>query len=65
MGDVYVKAVINMNIYDEIRGYDRPVLLIHGTRDEIVDISYSRKGGKCTNSANISDRRRRPHVQQR
>ena len=43
LGDVYAKAVINMNIYDEIRGYDRPVLLIHGTRDEIVDISYSRK----------------------
>ncbi len=43
LGDVYAKAVINMNIYDEIRGYDGPVLLIHGTEDKIVDISYSRQ----------------------
>lgn len=43
LGDVYPKAVINMNIYDEIKGYDGPVLLVHGTKDRIVDISYSRK----------------------
>lgn len=43
LGDVYVKDVINMNIYDEISGYDGPVLLVHGTKDTIVDINYSRK----------------------
>jgi len=43
LGDVYVKDVIGMNIYDEIRGYDGSVLLIHGTKDQIVDISYSRQ----------------------
>lgn len=43
LGDVYVKAVKDMNIYDEIRGYEGPVLLVHGTKDEIVNISYSRK----------------------
>lgn len=43
LGGIYAKDVINMNIYDEIRGYDGPVLLVHGTKDEIVDISYSRK----------------------
>lgn len=41
--DIYAKAVLDMNIYDEIRGYDGPVLLIHGTKDKIVDISYSRQ----------------------
>lgn len=43
LGAVYVKDVINMNIYDEIQGYDGPVLLVHGTKDDIVDVSYSRK----------------------
>lgn len=43
LGDVYVKAVIDMDIYEEIRGYDGPVLLVHGTEDKIVNISYARK----------------------
>jgi dipeptidyl aminopeptidase/acylaminoacyl peptidase len=43
LGDVYVKAVINMDIYEEIRGYEGPVLLVHGTKDKIVNISYARK----------------------
>jgi len=43
LGDVYVKAVIDMDIYEEIRGYDGPVLLVHGTADKIVDIAYARK----------------------
>jgi len=43
LGAVYVKDVIGMNVYDEIRGYDGPVLLIHGTTDDLVNISYSRQ----------------------
>ncbi|HOQ10594.1 MAG TPA: alpha/beta hydrolase [Syntrophomonadaceae bacterium] len=43
LSDVYVKAVKDMNIYDEIKGYEGPVLLIHGTKDKLVDISYSRQ----------------------
>ena len=43
VGDVYVKAAIDMDIYEEIRGYDGPVLLVHGTADKIVNISYARK----------------------
>ncbi|AGI40040.1 alpha/beta hydrolase [Thermoclostridium stercorarium subsp. leptospartum DSM 9219] len=43
LGAVYVKDVINMNIFEEITGYNGPVLLVHGTKDNIVDISYSRK----------------------
>lgn len=43
LGALYAKAVINMNIYDEIRTYEGPVLLIHGTNDKTVDIAYSRQ----------------------
>lgn len=42
LGGDYAKAVINMNIYDEIRGYEGPVLLVHGTCDRIVNVSYAR-----------------------
>lgn len=39
----YVNAVKDMDIYDEIRGYEGPVLLVHGIKDRIVNISYSRR----------------------
>lgn len=39
----YARTVIDMNPYEELRGYTGPVLLIHGTNDKIVNVSYSRK----------------------
>jgi pimeloyl-ACP methyl ester carboxylesterase len=43
LGDVYVKDIIGMNVYEEIRGYEGPVLIVHGTKDRIVPVSYSRR----------------------
>ena len=43
LGRRYAECVMNMNIYDEIGGYDGPVMLIHGTKDKIVNISYAEK----------------------
>ncbi|MCR5783574.1 MAG: lysophospholipase [Clostridia bacterium] len=43
LGAGYVKAVQNMDPYDAIRGYTGPVLYLHGTADNIVDISYARR----------------------
>ena len=39
----YAKTVIDMDHYKELKGYTGPLLLIHGTADKIVNISYSRK----------------------
>lgn len=43
IGKGYAEAVISMDPYEEMKGYEGPVLLVHGTEDKIVDISYARK----------------------
>lgn len=42
LGGDYARTVIHMDPYKEMKGYGGPVLLIHGTADEIVNIRYSR-----------------------
>lgn len=42
----YAETVMEMDPYEEIRGFDGPVLLMHGTADEIVNIRYSREAEK-------------------
>ena len=46
LGACYAKAVVRMDVWEEIGGYDGPTLLIHGTEDKIVNISYSEKAAK-------------------
>ena len=33
----------NMDIYEEIKGFDGDVLIVHGSKDKNVDITYSQK----------------------
>lgn len=46
LGRDYAKSVIKTDVYKEIGGFDGPVMLIHGTADKIVNISYSEKAAK-------------------
>jgi len=46
IGGDYARAVIGMDVYKEIKGYEGPVLYLQGTEDRIVDISYARKAGE-------------------
>lgn len=52
LGGDYARTVMDMDPYQEIRGYKGPVLLIHGTEDDIVNIRYARRAkevyGDCT-----------------
>ena len=43
LGGEYARSVLEMDPYAEIQGYTGPTLLIHGTADAIVDISYARR----------------------
>ena len=43
LGHVYPEAVINMDVFEEIKGYHGPLTIIHGTKDQVVNIDYSRK----------------------
>ena len=47
LGGDYARAVIGMDPFEEIRGYEGPVLLVHGTEDKIVNISYARRAKEC------------------
>lgn len=43
LGRDYPACVMEKDIYEMIGGYTGPVLIVHGTKDAIVDISYSVK----------------------
>lgn len=43
LGRVYPQDVIGMDPFTEIAGYDGPVLIVHGTADDIVDLSYAQR----------------------
>lgn len=42
LGGEYARCVIHMNPFDEISGYKGRTLYLHGTADDVVDISYAR-----------------------
>ncbi len=43
LGRCYVADVIDMDPYEEIKPYRGPVLIVHGTKDSIVNPDYSRQ----------------------
>lgn len=43
LGRCYIADVLNMNPFEEIRGYEGEVLIVHGTADKIVHLSYAEK----------------------
>lgn len=46
LGAKYVLDVQSMDPYREICGFSNPVLIVHGTEDKLVDISYSRRAAQ-------------------
>lgn len=53
LGRCYPAAVIGMDAFQEIRGYDGPVLLVHGTGDKIVHPDYARRAKDCYANAEL------------
>ncbi|MBR4162724.1 MAG: alpha/beta fold hydrolase [Solobacterium sp.] len=43
LGGNYARTVLHEDAFELIKGYDGPVLYLHGTNDKIVDIRYARK----------------------
>lgn len=43
LGGEYAKSVIHLDPFEAMKGYEGPVLLLHGTKDPIVNVSYARK----------------------
>ncbi|MBR6484993.1 MAG: alpha/beta fold hydrolase [Clostridiales bacterium] len=42
LGYFYAYDIYDMDVFDEIKDYDGPVLILHGSEDTVVDLSYSR-----------------------
>ena len=43
VGSIYLKDLLNNDIYSLMKDYKKDVLLMHGTDDSIVPISYAQK----------------------
>lgn len=43
MGGCYPASVIGMDVFREIVSYEGPVLIVHGTKDAIVNLDYSKR----------------------
>ena len=46
LGRCYAETVIDKDPYELIRSYSEEVLIVHGTKDRVVDLSYSEKAQK-------------------
>ncbi len=43
LGKIYCEKLLDYQVYEVIAAYEGPVLIVHGTKDPVVDISWSRK----------------------
>lgn len=43
VGRTYAEQLLDFDIWQEISPYDRPVLIIHGDADRVVNVSYGRQ----------------------
>ena len=53
LGSCYPASVMDMNPFQEIRPYAGPVLIIHGTKDNIVHPDYSRRAAQAYDHAQL------------
>ena len=53
LGPCYVADVIGMDPYEEIKPYRGPVLIVHGTKDRIVKLDYSRQAQRAYPNAKL------------
>lgn len=42
-GKTFISSLTNYDVYEHIAAFDKPVLIVHGTNDRTVPISYSEK----------------------
>ena len=47
LGRKYAEDVWDYDPYSEIGSYDKPVLLMHGDKDELVPLFYADEAAKC------------------
>ena len=53
IGRVYAERLLDFDVWQEIAPYDRPVLIIHGDADQVVNISYGRRAAEVYADARL------------
>ena len=53
VGRPYFENLLDYDIYEDIRGYGKDVLIIHGDRDSLVPLSYSERALEVYPSADL------------
>ena len=53
VGRIYAEKLLDFDVYQEIVPYDRPVLIIHGDADQVVNISYGRQAAEVYSDAQL------------
>ena len=53
MGKNYVSDVWDYDVYAEMPNYTNPVLILHGDRDGIVDVSYAQRAAESYPDAEL------------
>lgn len=54
LGAIYSRDAMSFDIYDVIGDYKGPVLIHHGDKDDVVDISYSEKAAQVYENAEFT-----------
>lgn len=55
LGRIFYESVYDKDVFAEIGTFPRPVLLMHGTRDRLVPISYSRRAAALYPRARLEE----------
>lgn len=53
IGKIYTLDALSFDIYEEMKKYLGPTLIVHGTADPIVPLSYSQRAVKTLNDATL------------
>ncbi|MGN1183346.1 MAG: alpha/beta hydrolase family protein [Faecalibacillus sp.] len=53
LGSCYYKDIYNLDVFSSIRDYCGPVLIFHGSHDEIVPVSYSQKANQIYHHSHL------------
>lgn len=51
----YALDVMDMDPFQEICGFQKPVLIVHGTKDKLVDIRYSRRACESYQNCKLAE----------
>ena len=61
VGRCYYDQLLEYDVYEDIRGFEKPVLILHGDKDAVVDLSYGKKAADGYAKATFIPMEGEPH----